>query len=83
MLIFNLFLTSLTEKSHDTIFITRFMSFTVAVRKLYKVEITRLFMNIYCKNQLMQEKELGVEGDRKKLNFGAPSNAQPHTAINP
>ena len=30
----------------------------------------------------MQEKDEGV-GDRKKLNFGAPSNAQPHTAINP
>ena len=58
------------------------MSFAVAVRKLYKVEITKLFMNIYCKNQLMQEKELGVEGDRKKLNKGAPSHVSTNTAIN-
>ena len=42
-------------------------------------------MNIYCKNQFMQEKELGVEGvgDRKKLNFGAPTNAQSNHSINP
>ena len=39
-------------------------------------------MNIYCKNQLMQEKELGVEGDRKKLNKGAPSHVSTNTAIN-
>jgi len=40
-------------------------------------------MNIYHKNMFMQENE-GEEGvgDRKKLNFGDPSNAQSNTAIN-
>jgi len=41
-------------------------------------------MNIYCKNRFMQENE-GEEGvgDRKKLNFGAPTNAQSNHSINP
>jgi hypothetical protein len=40
-------------------------------------------MNIYCKNLFMQEKkELGVEGERKQLNKGAPSNVQTNPAVN-
>jgi len=58
------------------------MSFTVAVRKLYKVEITRLFMNIYCKNRFMQEKEQEKKEKENKINKGAPSHVQTNTAIN-
>ncbi len=41
-------------------------------------KFVRVCMLVYIKQrnkELMQEKELGVEGDRKKLNLGAPSNA--------